>query len=133
MGEARTQWWVFVAVAIGLAELGAATVNLVQSMLGEGEPFATTLLGLFAGIALAGLAVGGALVRRRPGRRFIGGIAIAVAVAPGSMLVPLYWFPPAAIAGLLCVTVAVLALGDAFGHRVEVRPAVAGPDGSVRR
>lgn len=112
MNEKKWQWWMGVALVIGSAYLAFAAGNLSSSWWDEEASLASAVISATGGLAMAALAVGGVLLRRRGNR--LGSIGVAISALPASGALMFWWFPPAILAGALAIAVVVFALADAF-------------------
>ncbi len=113
----KKNWWLFAAGFIGIAMAVLGVGNLLGD---DGGPLYGKIVAVAVAAAFAGLIFGGLAVRDRNEVR--GSIMIGVGVLPGTLLLALFWFPPAAAVGLLSIFVAWTALVDAGRQHRAMQP-----------
>jgi len=110
----RRNWWVLVAGAMAAMQAIFGFGNLVED---DGGPLYGGLIALGVTVFGAALIIGGIVIRKE--NRAKGSALIGVGVLPSTLGIAFFWFPPAALYGILAVFVAVNAFKDASIKRAS--------------
>jgi len=106
----KSRWWLFGA-ALGAAILTVADILSIVSPEPAAGPWYKQLFGAITLIGGPIVTFAGLIVRLR--NRRVGGIMIAVGVAPGVAALVLFWSPPFLLFGSLSLAVMISAINDA--------------------
>ncbi|MDX1511778.1 MAG: hypothetical protein R3249_10550 [Nitriliruptorales bacterium] len=107
MDNLKQTWWLVTAPIVAAAVVIFGFGNMVTD---DGGEFWMRALFFGITVAFALVVVVGLVLRRR--HKAVGSLIIGLAVLPGSVLTALFWFPPVALVGLLCLVTAIKALSD---------------------
>jgi hypothetical protein len=108
MDTFKAGWWRYSAGLIAFSIAFLAIGNLFAD---DEGPFSGKLAAAGVAALAAGTIVTGLRLRERNKRR--GSTLIGIGTLPGAILVVVFWFPPIAALGLLCLATAAAAFSDA--------------------
>lgn len=107
MDNLKQNWWVVTAPLLAALVVFLGFGNMVTD---DGGAFWGRAVAFGLTVALGAAVAGGLILRRR--NKGIGSLIVGLAIAPGSVLTMIFWFPPVAMAGVLCAATSIRALVD---------------------